>query len=260
MKTRKTNQSETSLLINLQEQLSDIKLRIALVEAARLEDESNRAKYNALPPDSPERLAEEQFHQRMEPRILLMMRKLQRKQKNKDLIQYTRKVMRFAAAVFLVACISLGTAMAVSSEVRVTVMKLLYNITPQYTEIQLVPDESASFNVPADWTGDYYPSYIPNDYEFHSLQVIGSIRTTYYTSGKDKALIFHENDEGVESNIDTEGYEVKTIELNDRVALLATKKGRSVVIWQAEKRFLYLTIPENEEIALKVAKGVRRIK
>jgi hypothetical protein len=259
MKTKRHDHGEIPLLINLQEQLIDIKLRVALMEAARLEDEASENHHNALPADSPERVAERQFHEKMDQKILLLIRKLQRKQRNKRIIHVARKAMRFAAAVFLIGCIGLGTAMAVSSQVRVTVMKLLYNITPQYTEIQLVPDDTASFNVPADWTGDYYPSYIPNEYEFHSIQVMESIRTAYYTSGKDKALIFHENDEDVKSNIDTEGYDVKTIELNGHVALLAIKEGKSVVVWQVEKKFLYLTIPENEEIALKVAKGVKRI-
>lgn len=260
MKTKRQNDGGTALLVDLQEQLSDIKLRIALMEAARSEDEINENRIKALPVDSPERLEEQQFHERTNQKIYPMIRRLQRKQRNKKALQTARKTMRFAAAVFLAGCIGLGTAMAISSEVRVTVMKLLYKITPQYTEIQLIPDETASFNVPADWTGEYYPSYVPDDYEFHSIQVMESIRTACYTSGEDKALIFHENDEDVKSNIDTEGYEVKTIELNGQTALLAVKEGRSVVIWQAEKKFLYLTIPENEEIALKVAKGVKRIK
>ncbi|MGI6235781.1 MAG: DUF4367 domain-containing protein [Christensenellales bacterium] len=246
-------------LHNLEEQLSDIKLQIALLEAARVEDEANLAQFNALPKDAPERSAEQAFHDRMEPKIHGLIRGLHRKERNRQLLRSARRVLRVAAAIFLVACIGLGTAMAVSSELRVTVMKLLYNVTPQYTEIRLVSDESAAFNIPGDWMGEFYPSYIPDGYILRSIQGTRFTMDVTYDAPGDKVLIFAENHAAVETNVNTEGYEVRQLELNGSTALLAVKDGETTVVWQQDNKALYLTISENVETALQVVTGVRRI-
>lgn len=72
-------------------------------------------------------------------------------------------------------------------------------------------------------------------------------------------LIFAENHAAVETNVNTEGYEVRQLELNGSTALLAVKDGETTVVWQQDNKALYLTISENVETALQVVTGVRRI-
>ena len=40
-------------------------------------------------------------------------------------------------------------------------MKLLLHVEEEYTELSLVEDEAASFDVPAEWQGGSFPAYIP---------------------------------------------------------------------------------------------------
>jgi len=260
MKRTRIDGEKTPVLHNLYEQLSEIKLRIALMEAARGEDEERQSYYDSLPQEALERKAEQDFHGKMDREIQGLIQRLRRKENGEKFLYLVRRSLKFAAVIFLVCGVCLGTAMAVSSEVRVTVMKLLYNITPQYTEISTVPDENAFFTVPSDWNGEYYPSYIPDGYAFRSIQGTKSIRVATYDTPDGKRMTYHENDALVESNLDTEGYEVREIELNGRVAILAVKEGGSIVVWQEDNRSFYLFITEDSATALDVVRGVRKIK
>lgn len=250
--------NDTPDLHSLPAQIGQNKLRMALLEAARVDADRAQAAWDALPDDAPEKAAEKAFHLRTEEKYLRMARRAQHAGRAPRVVLHA---LQFAAVLALVVAVSLGTAMAVSGEVRVAVMRLLYRVTPQYTEVSMVEDEGAAFFVPADWTGSYYPSYIPEGYAFHALDGEDIIRAAVYTSIDDnKIMYFDENDITVEGNIDTEGYDIKEIKINGHTALMAFKEGKSKVIWQTEDRMMVLTITEDVETALKVAQSVRRIK
>lgn len=249
--------SDMSNLGGLPQRVGRDKLRMALLEAARLEADRAQAAWDALPEDAPQRAAEKAFHLRTEGKYLRRARRAQRAGRAPRLLL---RALQFAAVLALAFTVSLGTAMAVSGGVRVAVMRLLYRVTPQYTEVSMAEDEGAAFFVPANWTGSYYPSYIPAGYVFHSVDGTPVMRDAVYTSTGDKIMIFSENDLSVGMNIDTEGYEIKEIEINHHSALLAHKKGRTHIVWQETDRMMVLTISENTETALKVAQSVRRIK
>lgn len=244
-------------LRGLPEKIGQNKLRMALLDAARLDADRAQAAWDALPETAPEKRAEKAFHLRTEEKYLRMARRAQRAGRAPRILL---RSLQFATALLLAFAVSLGTAMAVSGEVRVEVMRLLYRVTPKYTEISMAEDEDAAFFVPADWTGSYYPSYIPEGYVFHSVDGEDVIRAAVYTSIDDKIMYFDENNITVEGNIDTEGYDIKEIEVNGHTALLAFKEGKSKVIWQTENRMLVLTITEDAKTALKIAQSVRRIK
>lgn len=249
--------NDTPNLHSLPAQIGQNKLRMALLEAAGAEADRAQAAWDALPDDAPEKAAEKAFHLRTEEKYLRMARRAQHAGRAPRMVL---RALQFAAVLALAFAVSLGTAMAVSGEVRVAVMRLLYRVTPEYTEISMAEDEDAAFFVPADWTGSYYPSYIPEGYSFYSVTGTPSIRETIYTSSENKMLSFTENDPSVESNEDTENYEIIEIDLKGNKALLTVKEGKSKVIWQSADCFMVLTISENAETALKVAQSVRRIK
>ncbi len=81
-----------------------------------------------------------------------------------------------------------------------------------------------------------------------------------YVSGENKLLRFSENEGTVVGNIDTEGYAIKEIQLYGTKALLADKEGKSKVIWHQDGKILTITIDDTAEIALDVAKGVKRVR
>lgn len=140
MKHREESSKETMSLQNLQTQLSDIKLRTALLEYAGQEDEESTAYFDKLPKDSPMLIEEIAFFSRTTEKTLRLIRMEDRKLKRLKSFSRFQKIMKYAALLLLISFLSLGTAMAVSSDLRIQALRLLYRVTPQYTEVSYVPE------------------------------------------------------------------------------------------------------------------------
>lgn len=104
----------------------------------------------------------EAFFARQDQENLKKIQAYARKQRNRQFLGHTLPRMAQIAAV-IIALVSLagGVAIATSQAVRVQVMKLLLHVEEEYTELSLVEDEAASFDVPAEWQGGSFPAYIP---------------------------------------------------------------------------------------------------
>lgn len=247
--------SNLTSISDLQQQISEAKLKIALLESALMEDKVDEQLETASTQDE---MLVRLSH--FDNRMLTAIRKESRKLERTNWLHAIPKVVKAAAAVLLLSFLLGSTAMAVSSEVRVLVMKLLYRVTPQYTEISLVPDEKASFHIPASWEGLFFPSLIPEGYTLHDLQGSGPMRETLYRNNVNSMVRFSEYDSTVEMNTDTEGYVIEDMLLNGEKALLAYKDGKSKIIWQQDGRILMVITTEDPQLTLRVAQSVVRIK
>ena len=172
------------------------------------------------------------------------------------------RIGQIAAVIIAVISVSCGVGFATSKTVRVTIMRLLLNAQKQYTEVKLVEDEATSFDVPAEWRGECYPSYIPDNLEVaqvtstfeHSIVDYRDIRTGSI------ALTFIESGASTESNIDTENAQVSMRIINGYQCHIVKKDTSVSMFWTDGMRF-YLLICEgiNEDEAVSIAEGVRRI-
>lgn len=223
------------------------RLRQALYLAALREAEADEADPQPLPPPSAKTLA--------------LIRRASRRPRP-ALPPRLSGAIRVAAAALALLFIGIGTAMALSAQVRITVLRLLWRVTPQYTEIRLAPDEAAAFDVPADWPGEYYPSFIPEGYRLYGVSGGDSLPIATYTNPSDpeKLLLFSESSPSAVSRIDTEGYTMEQISLHGVSALLAYKPGHSWVVWPQANKAFSVSVTEDQQTALKIAESVTRIK
>lgn len=244
----------------LKRQLEDTRLRLALLEAQRQEDEAMQAAWDALPPDAPEKREEARFFARTEKGTLRLIRKHERRAARAERPRRIPRTLTVAAAAVLILCLSLGTALAVSPALRVQIMRLLYNVTPEYTEVRFVPDEAASFDVPAEWTGLYYPAFIPEGYELDGIAGSERIPKAIYTAADDRSIVFIEHSLDGESNINSEGYTVEEVEINGAKGIISHKAGYSIIVWSNTEKAFTLSITEDYDIALAVARSLVRVK
>lgn len=255
MKNRSCHHVNPLNIPDVQRQISDGKIRIALLQAALIEDRADAlssldiVEENETPQVSP-----------VDQRILSAIDHCCKKMNRKKCLSGIPKLMKAVAALLLISFIATGTAMAVSAEFRVMVMKLLYTVTPQYTEIRLVKDKASASVVPKDWAGNYYPLQIPKGYELYETQENGDILMSIYRNKENKMLHFNESGSTTEINIDTEGYEIKDISLNDSKAVLAYKDGKSKIVWHVADKILMLTIEEEPQTAIDIAQSVVQVK
>ena len=243
----------------LKQQLEDTRLRLALLEYQQQEDEARQAARDSLPPDSPEMAEESSFFARTQTNTLRLIKKHERLSLRRAMPRRFPRVLTVAAAVLLLLALSLGTALAVSPALRVQVMRLLYQVTPEYTQVSFVPDEAASFDVPAEWTGLYYPAYIPEGYEFYGVGGSSSMPKVLFNASEDRFLRFSEYSLEAESNINSEGYTVEEADINDTKGVLSWKDGHTILVWPVSDRFFILDITAAADTAMEIARSVTRV-
>ena len=94
-------------------------------------------------------------------------RQVRRRSRSARLRRIVPRVVEIAACVVLAVAVATPFAIANVEFIRSAVMKLLIRIDwdDGVMQMNLVEDEGAAFNVPADWPGEYFPSYLPEGLE-----------------------------------------------------------------------------------------------
>ena len=167
--------------------------------------------------------------------------------------RYVPKIAEIAACILLVICIATPLAVANIESVRASVVRFLIQINDEYAEIGIV-EEGATIEVPDGWNGGYYLSYIPEGYQVEQVLLRGV--GVLYLNEASKALTFHEGDEHLTINIDSEDKIVTYESVNGEIALVLEDEVGTSIVWSKGKDYFILQLDEPKEEALKVARGV----
>lgn len=187
-----------------------------------------------------------------------------RKQRNRRFLRYTLpRLAQVAAVIIAVVALAGGVAVATSQTVRVQVMKLLRNIEEDYTELSLIEDKEASFDVPAEWQGSSFPSYIPEGMQMEQILSMPDYHLVEYhlASTGQICMRFSEAGEGASTNIDTEDANVTTVMIRGDMGYMVQENGDVRIFW-SDGQFYYILIMQNAtgDEALRVAESVRKIR
>ena len=205
---------------------------------------------------------EEAFFARTEQETLRVIRRALGRTKRRHFLRHTLPRAANAAAILLL-CVFLGgtAALAAVPSFRVRVMKLLMNMQQEYTEISLVEDEAASFDVPAGWKGDFFPGYIPEGFEVAWMSSVTPTCDWKYVDDSEKNITFSECDENTYANVDTENAELSYENVNGSSALVIEKGYVVQIVWARDNRYFILDTHEcGKDETLKIARSVKRTK
>lgn len=187
-----------------------------------------------------------------------------RRQRVKKLLTKTLLKMAQVAAVFI-ACISMvgSIVLATNETARVYVMRLITTMSEEYTSLKLAEDEATYFDVPVDWKGRNYPSYIPSDLQVSSVYSYLDNNSVEHISVKSGELQmdFAELGSGTETNVDTEGAAIHTIMVRDYPGFVAIKELRISIYWSnGQDYFILETYDLDKAIAVQIAESVKNIR
>lgn len=234
----------------LKGELAALKLKIALQECR--EDELNRL----LSQYDRDELLDKRLAQGESAQLRRIDRALRRIERRKMMRKTLPKVGRVAAALLLCFYLSLSVAMAASPNVRVELMNFFMNIEPRYTSFGF-EDTGTFVDVPAEWTGYYYPTYIPEGFEI--TDVLPNMGISWkHADGS--LLDFDEMGPGGSGNLDTENAKNEFISINGHTALISEKNGWTAILWNVDNRSLLIDFTGDREEAIKIAESVRMIK
>lgn len=199
---------------------------------------------------------------KIEPAVIALIDKGLRKRDMRHFVRHIMpplsKAVTIAASILLVFFISLSAAFAISSNVRYRVMELLIHSTNEYIVFGL--GETTSIEIPAEWRGSHYPSYIPDNYEIAEFYGNADAPGIIFSAPDGNELDFAELDELSSLLIDSENAVVTNTTVHDLPATVV-EKGRSVsVVWAENNRYFCLIATTDADTALQVARSVVKIK
>lgn len=167
------------------------------------------------------------------------------------------------AVMIAVLSISLSVAIATSHTVRVRVMEFLVNIEEKYTELSLREDPARSFDLPADWEGDYYPSILPEGFIVSRVHNGFGSSSIDFVSPDDKkiGIYFSEHTENSFTNLDTEKSQLSAEIVNGVPGIVSLKPEKISISWSRDGRYFVIVCHGlTKEEALEIANSVIRVK
>lgn len=240
---------------SIQDDHMDDLIRLAYKQADALEaQEILENDVRELTPDEEElcRCAYRSFLKKID-----VQKRIEKKQT--DIRQWRKRASRFvstAACLVLLLGITTPIAIAKVEFFRVKVLQLLIKVQEEYTELSLVEDTETSFNVPGDWKGEYYLSYIPEGYVLRYIDPVYD--EVIYKYNDTISIEFHECSIGDTANVDSENAIISYDYVHGEVALVI-EKDDTVVIWSnGEKYFIVKTYLSREE-TLRIANSLHKI-
>ena len=201
----------------------------------------------------------EEFIARVDARCLKIIEKHSRKARMRQfLMQTVPQLGRVAAVIIAVVTLAGCTAFAASETVRVYLLHLIVQTTDEYTILSLAPSESDYVDVPDEWEGSYYPTYIPEGL----VPVFVGEETIDFSYGESTPVfVFGEYEEGSVVQIDTEDASVSQTTIHGQLAYVSTKGTTIKIYWSEGIRYFVLTFRGmSEQIALSVADSVAQIR
>ena len=229
--------------------LSILKLRIALLEAQEDELKHIEEEY-----DTDEKL--QILIKEGEPKVLRHINRGYRKSRAKIFVRKTiPRIANIAACLLLICYIGLTVAIAADSTVRIRIMNFIMNIEERYTSFGF-EDSGETMNVPAEWEGYYYPSYIPNGMVLAEVQS-GNAR---YKNSTGVTLEFDDMSDGTRGTLDTENASIEFITVNGHPAMLVEKEQWTSILWNIDNRILLVGYTGGRDECIHIAESVRMIK
>lgn len=195
--------------------------------------------------------------------LSLIKKQIHRGQIRKALYITAPKLGRILAVIIVMLGLVSGVAVASSSTVRVKIMKMLQDVTPEYTRITFVEDEDLSIDVPAQWSGEYYPFVLPDGCQLQSLDgdTVFSVAEFARSNVKVWEVSYREYNSANAVQIDTEDAVIGSIQLQDKLITFVLKDNLSCAYWDDDHRLCLLYVrgySMDEFIA--IAAGVKKLK
>ena len=173
------------------------------------------------------------------------------------------RIGQIAAIVIATVAVAGSVAIAASQTIRVQVLRLLTNIEQEYTELKLQADPAASFDIPAEWGGENYPSYIPEGFALGAVHSNPGFSSVSYTDTTDagRKINFSELGEDSEANLDTENAALEPIQVSGHQGTLVTKLNRISAYWDDGRHyFILITRGLDRATFLRMATGIVRVR
>ena len=178
------------------------------------------------------------------------------------------RVALIASCLILVLTIALPIAIASSPVLRSRVMRLLVEVDDVQgkARFEFSADPDAAFDVPEGWTGEYFPSYIPDGFFVWRKDPYTNLiefRPEDDSEGYQQ-LFFGEFDENATGLSETDNSEISYIDIHGKPAQVIDGYTDTIhavsITWANDSRWFFVdTYDVDTEVAIEIAQSVKKI-
>ena len=131
-------------------------------------------------------------------------------------------------------------------------------IEENYSAVGMTYNDNDNSIIPAEWNGDYYPFYIPEEFMLTHIDELFNI--IHFTAMDDRVLQFGEYENAIYTNIDIDEENAFDITINGNSGIAMTDRESTTIAWCVEDTYLYLYFSGDLEAAKLIASNVKRVR
>lgn len=236
-----------------EENYEDAALELALYRMLRHEHEMVKANSSEDDEKETQRIAAESI-----PRIFTLIERHTKRRKENSFKRQSARFLKAVACVVLVANMGLTIATATSAPVRAKVMDFLTEINASYINMGF-RETGVEIDVPENWEGSYYPTFLPKEYMLQSSKSDGGISEAEYTDVQGCILRITECSITVINRVNTENAEISHVKVHGvNATVLKQPYGEIDIIWANGDRY-FIVSSNDYDTALAVAESMKLI-
>lgn len=168
-----------------------------------------------------------------------------------------KAALQYVAAAVLVVGIGFGSALAISPELRISMINFLTVVTDEYVRIGFEHRADQMVEVPDGWSANYYPAYIPNGYKLTDLTNYDFTSLVTYRSSED-FLIFSVSSLQSDSQLNSKDAVCENISIQGHNATLLILPQCYIVTWSEGASYFTVT-SHSKDLAILVAESISLI-
>lgn len=167
-----------------------------------------------------------------------------------------------AAIAMLIVLVILGASVMTVQAVRVSVLNFLMDIQQEYTSFQLRDSSSGSEDggTTIDWHQAYVPTYIPDGYKVYAATKNEQSKIIEFQNPQGTSITYMELRQGSKPQLDTENASFfEAVSINGHEGTTVVKNSLVTVIWAMNDSMFMIRGKIDQDLAVKIAKGVKYI-
>lgn len=236
-----------------EENYEDAALELALYRMLQHEHEMVKANSSEDDEKETQRIAAEST-----PRIFALIERHTKWREGNSFKRQSARFLKAVACVVLVANMGLTIATATSAPVRAKVIDFLTEINASYMSMGFRETE-LEIDVPENWAGSYYPTFLPQGYVLQSSKSDGGISKAEYTDVQGGTLHITECNITAINRINTENAEVSHVKVHGVNAMVLKQPyGEVDIVWANGDRY-FIVSSNDYDTALAVAESMKLI-
>ncbi len=171
------------------------------------------------------------------------------------------RVGKRAALIFIMITIIAATITMSVEVYRIKFFNMIIDQTQEYSAVNLNEEMNEEYlrELPEDWCDFYYPTVLPEDYQFSSALEANGTKYIVFKNSLMEEICFVQGVITANFQHDSENVDVIDISVNDLEGLLIIKETSNIVSWHDKNQSYYIQGSVDKSVLMDIAESIFKI-